>query len=414
MGHATVNGTALEDAVMGPLGLVFIGALVWALDPRRIPRALAVLLVAPILVGLLGFEERWAAAAGSWYHIPLFLVATWAVIDRAVHAEHADKDVVVGSICAYLLAAITFAAIYAGIERVLPGAFSLGEDAGEARDFGRLLYFSLVTITTLGYGDVTPVHPLAQTLVSLEAVLGILYPAVIVARIVELATQGNTRVFAPAPAAGERFGGRYRLLALLLVGTLLSMPLIQASPFGGFGLGALLFVQLLGALYATGSRGIVAWIAWGLGGIAMLGGLWPGESGNPVARMGLVGEVGFFLVATGALVNWLARERNVTREVLFASLAAYLMLGFSLGASFRLVELFHPGAIYFPGGVSGGSLGHTYFGFMTLTTTGFGEIRPATPIAESLATLGALIGTFYPAVLLARLVSLGASPEPKP
>ncbi|MBW2244210.1 MAG: two pore domain potassium channel family protein [Deltaproteobacteria bacterium] len=411
MGHATVDGTAVQDTVMGPLGLVFVGALVWALGPKRVPRPLAVLLVAPILVGLLGLDERWAAAAGSWYHIPLLLVATWAVIDRVVHAERVDEDVVVGSICAYVLAAIAFAAIYAGLERALPGAFSLGGEGGETRDFGRLLYFSLVTITTLGYGDITPIHAAAQTLVCVESVLGVLYPAVVVARIVELATQKHDHHFAPAPPASERFGGRYRLLALLLIGTLLFMPWIQASPLGALGLGVLLFVQLLGALYATGSRGIVTWIAWGLAGIALLGGLWQGAQDSPVTRIGLMGQVGFYLVATGALVNWLARERNVTREVLFAALAAYLMLGFSLGASFRLLELLHPGSIFFPDGVSAGNVGHVYFGFMTLTTTGFGEVRPLTPAVESLATMGALVGVFYPAVLLARLVSLRPSAE---
>ncbi|MBW2270368.1 MAG: two pore domain potassium channel family protein, partial [Deltaproteobacteria bacterium] len=187
------------------------------------------------------------------------------------------------------------------------------------------------------------------------------------------------------------------------------MPWIQASPLGALGLGVLLFVQLLGALYATGSRGVVAWIAWGLGGVALVGGFWPGDPDGLAGRIGLTGQVGFFLVATGALVNWLARERNVTREVLFASLAAYLMLGFCLAAAFQLLDALQPGSVSFPAGVSAGRIGHTYFGFMTLTTTGFGEVKPATAATESLATFGALVGIFYPAVLLARLVSLRPS-----
>jgi len=408
-GHASVDGTILQDVVMGPLGLAFVSALIWAIGPGRVPRSLALLLAAPILIGLLGFGERWAAAAGSVYHIPLLLLATWAVAQRVVYAERADEDVVVGSICAYVLGAIVFAAIYAGIERALPGAFSFGADTEETRDFGRLLYFSLVTITTLGYGDVTPVHAAAQMIVSLESVVGILYPAVVVARIVELATRGYSRVFAPSPAAGGRFGGRYRLLALLLIATLLFLPWIRASPLGAFGHGVLLFVQLLGALYATGSRGVVAWMAWGLGGVALVGGFWPGATSGLAVRIGLTGQVGFFLVATGALVNWLARERNVTREVLFASLAAYLMLGFCLAAAFGLMDALHPGSVSFPAGVPAGSIGHLYFGFMTLTTTGFGDVKPVTPGTESLATFGALVGTFYPAVLLVRLVSLRPS-----
>ncbi len=407
VGHAAVGGTAFEDAVMGPLGMGFVAALVWAIDPWRLRWPLAALLVAPVLVGLFGMGERWAAAAGSWYHLPLLGVATWAVARGVARAERVDEDVVVGSICTYLLAAVVFAAVYAGLEAAQPGTFALGEASG-GRSFGRLLYFSLVTLTTLGFGDVVPLQSGARALVSLESVIGILYPAVVVAWLIGLAARGARGPAARAAGSGGWSGRRYEALAWLLVATLLAGPWVLASPLGRLGFGLLLVAQLLGALTAVGVRGWPAGLAFGLGGAALVGALGPG---GWVEQGGLVARTGFFLLTTGMLLRWLARERNVTRQVLCAALAAYLLLGFCLAAAFHLMEALRPGAVAFPAGAPIEETRFVYFAFMTLTTTGFGDVRPAIPAAESLASLGALIGIFYPAVLLARLLSLYAAAE---
>jgi hypothetical protein len=57
---------------------------------------------------------------------------------------------------------------------------------------GRLLYFSLVTLTTTAYGDILPVHPVARSLATLESVTGQLFPATLLARLVALALQGRS------------------------------------------------------------------------------------------------------------------------------------------------------------------------------------------------------------------------------
>jgi hypothetical protein len=51
-----------------------------------------------------------------------------------------------------------------------------------------LIYFSIVTLTTVGYGDITPVHPIARSISNLEAIIGQLYPATLLARLVTLQT----------------------------------------------------------------------------------------------------------------------------------------------------------------------------------------------------------------------------------
>ena len=96
--------------------------------------------------------------------------------------KEVTSNVIYGAIVAYLLIAIMWAFIYSLLEIIQPGSFAIGEGQIEV---GRLLfiYYSLVTITTLGYGDITPVTAQANSFSSLEAVIGQIYLVVTVARL---------------------------------------------------------------------------------------------------------------------------------------------------------------------------------------------------------------------------------------
>jgi hypothetical protein len=96
-----------------------------------------------------------------------------------------------GGISAYVLLGILWAYAYSLVELLRPGAFSGAlnpEDGPRA-----FLYFSFVTLTTVGYGDVLPVHPAARSLAMIEAVTGPLYLAILLARLVSLAVIPATR-----------------------------------------------------------------------------------------------------------------------------------------------------------------------------------------------------------------------------
>ena len=90
----------------------------------------------------------------------------------------------------YLLLATAFAAVYGIIAREHPDAFRAAEGvfSGPAgtMNWADVLYFSFATLTTLGYGDITPTAPVARMVVSFEAVIGPLYLAIVVARLVAL------------------------------------------------------------------------------------------------------------------------------------------------------------------------------------------------------------------------------------
>jgi hypothetical protein len=99
------------------------------------------------------------------------------------------------------------------------------------------------------------------------------------------------------------------------------------------------------------------------------------------------------------------RRGPVTRQRIQGAMAMYVLLGVTWAQAYALLALGQPGA--FAGAVGGDGLaGWTYYSFVTLTTMGYGDITPVHPLARSLAMLEALIGQLYPAILLARLVSL--------
>ena len=89
----------------------------------------------------------------------------------------------IGALCLYLLLGVLWTILFAFVELARPAAFHYAKDVpGDALE--NFMYYSFVTLTTLGYGDLTPVHPVARTLAYLEAVVGQLYIAVLVASLV--------------------------------------------------------------------------------------------------------------------------------------------------------------------------------------------------------------------------------------
>ncbi len=114
-----------------------------------------------------------------------FLMATVQLVLYLAEAQSADTSTVLASVCGYIMVGLSFAIAYEILESRYPGAFVLVNPENYAQT-GELLYFSFVTQTTLGYGEITPVMPLARSLTIAQAVFGHFYVAVIVARLIGL------------------------------------------------------------------------------------------------------------------------------------------------------------------------------------------------------------------------------------
>jgi hypothetical protein len=118
-----------------------------------------------------------------------FAGAVAAVLRRLIERRVVRIDDILGTLCGYLLAAVAWANLYSAIEVASPGAFALtGPIQDQAGNwYGResiFTYFSLSTMTTIGYGDITPVAPAARSAAVMQGVFGQFYIAVIVAQLV--------------------------------------------------------------------------------------------------------------------------------------------------------------------------------------------------------------------------------------
>jgi hypothetical protein len=188
---------------------LFLVAGVFSLSPRPAVRMIAgALVVAAIILRWLRLALPTPAIIGWGLTISLLFMIflTLASIrqvfrdDRAVTGER-----VTGAVAVYLLFGLTFAYLYALLDQSLPGAFSLTvhADVADPAHMESFTYFSFITLTTLGYGDITPVHPAARMFVSVEALFGQLYPATLLARLVSLEI-ANRQTSRPAPSGEER------------------------------------------------------------------------------------------------------------------------------------------------------------------------------------------------------------------
>jgi hypothetical protein len=127
---------------------------------------------------------EWLSASGRLLAIAVLSL----VIARAVFGSgRVSWHRVQGAVVLYLNFALFFFTIYRLIVVLAPDAFKGLPPVGTEHGSGAaLLYFSFVTLTTVGYGDITPLHPMARNMANLEAVIGQLYPATLLARLVSL------------------------------------------------------------------------------------------------------------------------------------------------------------------------------------------------------------------------------------
>ncbi len=115
------------------------------------------------------------------------LIAT--ILTQVFRAGPINAHRICGAVAVYLLAAYGWSLLYQLLALFVPEAFrfqeSLSANDPEANR-AILTYFSFITLTTLGYGDIVPIHPMARMLVILEALTGQLFPAILLARLVSL------------------------------------------------------------------------------------------------------------------------------------------------------------------------------------------------------------------------------------
>lgn len=149
---------------------------------------LYVLIVEVVHLAVAHDDYRW----DTIFVLVFFLFMLGLMAKVVMRREEVTSDKIFASACVYLLMGIFFGQLFVLIELSSPGAFTLSQ-ADLARLSPSLVHFSFTTLTTVGYGDISPVSPVARALSDIEAVIAQLYLAVVLARLVSLQiTQGTS------------------------------------------------------------------------------------------------------------------------------------------------------------------------------------------------------------------------------
>ena len=191
--------------------LLFAAAVADHFPDRITDRLIGVVVIATLVVGVWGFrtQRRWRRTGlgfiaailvvavvnlmldvtGLHYlqlciMLGFFVLTAWLAARQVLFTGSIDANKVVGTVCIFLLLGIIWAILYPLVAEAVPASFN-GLDSAKWQDnLPHLAYFSFVSLTTLGYGDITPALPVARFLAYLEAIAGQLYVAIVVASLV--------------------------------------------------------------------------------------------------------------------------------------------------------------------------------------------------------------------------------------
>ena len=159
--------------------LVILIVAIFTIEPKPLIRWISLALAVPSY-GLLLFDHTVLVPLAHVTAICLLLIAWRAIVLDVLRHEQVHPNIIFGAIVVYCLIGAVWGHIYVLIDLIEPGnSFSF-----DGEMFFDYFYFSYVSLTTVGYGDMVPVSPIARGLAVFEAILGQVFLAVFIARLV--------------------------------------------------------------------------------------------------------------------------------------------------------------------------------------------------------------------------------------
>ena len=149
-----------------------------------------------VLEIIAGLEETGSTAlfyttVGQIIHIFYLSVAIYLIFRDILTSHKVTIDTILGSICIYFLMGILWALMYALCRNFTDDAFS--QSLGDQEYFRTLIHFSFTTLTTVGYGDISPTNSLTRMLSNLQGIIGQMYPAILVSILVSIYTSQKVK-----------------------------------------------------------------------------------------------------------------------------------------------------------------------------------------------------------------------------
>jgi len=177
------------------LSLLLFGALYAVVAEGRMFRILAALLI-PLLAGNWLFDPAdhtlWAQATLAVTML-FFAATTIAIFASIINAKEVTTDIIFGAVAVYMLVGVIVANLFQWLHNIDPGGTVTNIDVMGHDAFSDILYFSFVTLTSIGYGDFAPISPAARTIAMATGIFGQLYLAILIAKLVGIYTAQTLR-----------------------------------------------------------------------------------------------------------------------------------------------------------------------------------------------------------------------------
>ena len=189
-----LDGSTAGRAVLGVAQMALVLTAVMAV--RRTPALswVGILLGGPAMVfAVLEAVEPttdWIVLTSAVFHVPFYFFVSYAMIRYLFHDDRVTRDELFATGAAFTVVAWAFAYVYAAVQVLDPGSF-VNYDGGGDLPWFELLYLSFTTLTSVGLSDVIPVLDHARSFVMVEQLAGVLYVALVIARLVGLTARGR-------------------------------------------------------------------------------------------------------------------------------------------------------------------------------------------------------------------------------
>lgn len=184
-----MEGSAEGRAAFEAFGILVLGLVVWLVSSSQAPTWVTVVLAVSAASLSVWDAVTTAGApelASALVHAVLYFWATFSLLVYMLGDRHVTLDDLFAVGATFTLVAWAFAYLYMAVQLVWPGSFTAAVSPGDPRSWMEVLFLSVTTLTSTGLSDIAPIRPHARAVVMVEQIAGLLYIALVMARVVGL------------------------------------------------------------------------------------------------------------------------------------------------------------------------------------------------------------------------------------